>query len=157
MIYLQPFRLSLFLLLTSILFYLYPYGTSGLGQAREIEEHEVISPISPCGNPNTDLTNLTGFFEYRWQATYVDLYDKPMERWIEHHGLENQEIVKVRIFTSPVLPKVAVVGARRFVNYLNGQILVDVHCVVLTEDGRFVRQYNPDELEKILTVPGTDT
>jgi len=32
-----------------------------------------IATIHPCGNPNTDLNNLTGFFKYRWKATYTDL------------------------------------------------------------------------------------
>ncbi|MBH48841.1 MAG: hypothetical protein CME71_11800 [Halobacteriovorax sp.] len=152
MVYSKFFRVSVWLL-TSILFLLYPLQSS-FSQARE---HSTRTSISPCGNPNTQLENLTGFFEYKWKATYFDLGPVQKDNWIKHYGFEDRDIALVRVFQSPAQPTLAVVAARRFQNFLDGKLLVDVFCIILAEKNAPVRSYEPEELEQILLGPGSDT
>ena len=113
--------------------------------------------VNPCGNQQM-LNAITGFFRYKWQASHRDLTPILLDRWLTWHKLDDADppIVTVRVFSSAQQPTVAAVAARRFTNHLNGRVLVDVLCVVPTETGAFVRQYEPDALQKILSEPGSD-
>ena len=62
----------------------------------------------------------------------------------------------IRVFESPHQPLLAIAPARKFQNYLDGQLLVDVNCVVQFNDG-IVIQMKKEELEKALQGPGSDT
>jgi len=112
---------------------------------------------NPCGNQQM-LGSITGYFRARWSASHQDLTPILLDRWLAWHKLDDTDppIVTVRVFSSPHQPTVAAVAARRFTNHLNGRVLVDVLCVVPTERGEFVRQYEPDALQKILAEPGSD-
>jgi len=115
-----------------------------------------IATIHPCGNPNTDLNNLTGFFKYRWKATYTDLTPEEVQKWLAYFNITDSKIVIIRVFESPHQPLLAIAPARKFQNYLDGQLLVDVNCVVQFNDG-IVIQMKKEELEKALQGPGSDT
>ena len=124
--------------------------------ASQENEHEQRQSSSPCGQDKL-LDGLTGFFKYRWQAQFVDLGPGPTQRFLEHNNLSDAEIALVRVFYSPHQRTVAVVTARRFTNYLAGNPLVAVLCIVPALGGGLTWQYGPRELEAIIAVPGHDT
>jgi len=124
--------------------------------ASQENEHEQRQSSSPCGQDKL-LEGITQFFEYRWQAKFVDLGPGPTQRFLEHNSLTDAEIAVVRVFHSRHQPTVAVVTARRFTNYLDGNPIVDVLCIVPAPGGGLTWQYGPRELEAIIAVPGHDT
>lgn len=118
-------------------------------------EHEERGVQSPCGDDKL-LQGLTGFFQYRWKAEFVDLGPGPVSRWVKHHQLSPDQVDVVRVFHSSFQPKVAVATARRWQNHLDGELLVSVLCIMPAPDGALVRAYDPEELESIIAEPGSD-
>lgn len=139
-------------ILISLLAFLYPAHLS-YGQARE---HDTRIAIHPCGNPNTDLTNITEFFEKRWQATYVDLQPMHIAAFVLHYELLRTDIVKIRIFQSTHQPKLGVVLARKFENHLNGKPLVSMYCVIKVNN-QYVVGISPETLADVLKGTDEDT
>ena len=120
--------------------------------------HEQARAIHPCGHSGRQLSNLTRFFVHRWRATYVDLEPILLVRWLEFHDLLDADppIVLARVYSSPHQPLLAVVAAYQFENYLDGQVLVSVHCIAPVNEQHLLRQYEPEALEAILGTPGDD-
>jgi hypothetical protein len=130
------------------------FYTSAL--ARPTDEHIQRQVEHPCGQAGLDFEGLTGFFHYKWKADFRDLNDSAVQVWLRHHGLEHTQITVVRLFKSSVQPTVAVLHGRRFINYLNGQTLVDMLCIVKV-NGSHVMQYEMTRIEEILRSGGEDT
>lgn len=126
---------------------------SSLGQANE---HETRAPIHPCGEPNADLKNLTGFLKYRWTATYVDLEPVFVAQFLSHFDLLDTDISLIRVFKSQHQPKLGIVAAHRFTNYLDGKPLVDLWCVVKLYD-EWVMSISPETLGDIFADAGSET
>ena len=144
------FRKCLIMLAAFAAFFIAVDATAAIAQDGEHEERGV---QSPCGGDKL-LEGLTGYFKYRWKATYVDLGPGPISRWVKYHQLPADQVAVVRVFHSPFQPQVAVATARRWQNHLDGQLLVSVLCIVPTPDGALVRAYEPHELEAIIAEPG---
>lgn len=126
---------------------------SSLGQANE---HETRASIHPCGESNADLTNLTGFLEFRWKATHADLDPVFVAQFLLHFDLLHTDISLIRVFKSQLQPKLGIVAARRFTNYLNDEILVDLWCVVKLYD-EWVMSISPETLGGIFADAGSET
>ena len=124
--------------------------------AAAVDEHIERKALHPCGEAGLDFKGLTGWFQYRWQASFRDLTDRSVDIWLRHHGLEDTDITVVRLFRSRQLPSVAVLHGRRFVNYLDGKPLVDMLCIVRVKDVH-VLEYPMKKIEEILNAGGTDT
>ena len=110
--------------------------------------------IHPCGGAGLELRSITQFFQYRWKAHYRDLNDEEIQEWISYHELDDVGITIVRLFQSPMQPVSALVSAKRFVNYLDGNPLVDLMCVVKL-DGKLAMEYTPKQLQHILEPKGS--
>ena len=117
---------------------------------------EQASIPGPCG-ADQQLADITKYFTWRWAAKHHDMNPALLQRWLKFHELEdrNPPIVLARLFSSVQQETIAVVAAWRFQNFLDGKLLVDVLCVAQTESGSFVRQYQPEALQKILSGPGS--
>ena len=123
------------------------------------EEHKELQKLHPCGDAGLDFNGLTGFFRYRWDATYRDLTDHAVKIWLEYHNLENSEIVVVRLFRSKMQETIGVLHGRRFINYMDRektQPLVNVLCIVKVNNSHVI-QYTMDEIQAILNSGGEDT
>jgi hypothetical protein len=122
---------------------------------KEVEHRD--HALHPCGMPGLDLQGITSYFLHRWKASYVDLKPEFIARYLEHIENTNEDIVLVRVFFSPHQNNVAVITAKRFVNYLDGKPLVDMYCVIKSSDDNIVREYDSRELEDIIREPGIGT
>lgn len=139
-------------ILISLLLFIYPAHNS-FGQARE---HETRASIHPCGNPNGDLAYLTALFQQKWDASYSDLHPMDVASFLKHYNIGSAEIVKIRIFQSKHQPKLGVVLARKFVNYLDGKPLVELYCAV-TVNNKYILGISADHLSEVLKGSDEDT
>ena len=111
--------------------------------------------IHPCGGAGLELRSITAYFQHRWKARYRDLNDGAVKAWAAYHNAEEEDIILVRVFQSYMQPEMAIVSARQFVNYLNGNPLVQLMCVVKLYD-KLTLEYSPDDLQTILESEGSD-
>ena len=108
----------------------------------------------PCESPYLDLSQLTSFFLYKWNARYKDLTDNAVQTWVEYNNAQDMGIILVRIFQSPMQRKMAVVSARK-ANPLNGQEFPTMRCVVKMNN-QIAKTHTPEELQDILSNPDSD-
>lgn len=111
--------------------------------------------LHPCGGVGLELRSITQYFQHRWKSRYRDLDDGAVKEWVAYHNAEDEDIVLVRVFQSYMQPELAVVSAKQFVNYLNGNPLVQLMCIVKLND-RLSLEYSPEKLQSILEGKGSD-
>ena len=135
-------------------------GLAVAAVAQGQEERSIQESAHPCGGQGLMLEGITGYFTYKWRARYADLNPQAVRAWINHHEARELEITLVRVFTSPMQPKMVVVSARKFVNYLNGKPLVEMMCIVKMPTGKttdFIGlEYTEPQLQEILSRYETD-
>ena len=150
-------KICIFLSVACAAFFIARPAAAAAVDAQEYE-HEQLQRVHPCGHSGRQLSNLTQFFFHKWRATYVDLDPILLERWLKFHDLSDADppIVLARVFSSPHQPLLAVVGAYQFENYLDGQVLVQMHCIAPVNERHLLRQYEPEALQTILGTPGDD-
>ena len=93
-----------------------------------------------CGSVQNSLKALRQFFFSRWQARSAELHDLARDAYTSHHGIT---AAHVYIFQSMYFKKLAVVAAEK-----RGE--QQVLCIVKV-DGRYHKDYTPDEIHKILS------
>jgi len=111
----------------------------------------------PCGENGRkfELNSITSYFVQRWQAHWADLKPQAVNAYVKYHNAEKLDISLVRVFRSYLQPDLAVVSARRQVNFLEGRPLVDLMCIVQITD-TFSLKYSTEELEDILNTVRDD-
>ena len=143
------------LFLVILLFLVLPFNFSVAAVAQGQEEHNTQESVHPCGGQGLMLEGITGYFAYKWRARYADLNPQGVRAWINHHNAHKLEITLVRVFTSPMQPKMVVVSARKFVNYLDGKPLVEMMCIVKMPTGKITDfiglEYTNSQLQEILS------
>jgi len=108
----------------------------------------------PCESPYQDLSQLTSFFLYKWNARYKDLTDNAVQTWVEHNNVQDKGIILVRVFQSPMQRKMAVVSARKAGTF-NGQEFPRMLCVVKI-DNQLSKTHTSVELQAILSNTDSD-
>lgn len=126
------------LLLTSFLFFSPLFQSASYAKA-------------PCGTPDTDLANLTKFFSLRWKAIHTDLPAHHRETFLDHYELQGMGIVLIRVFHSQYQQKIAVVAARRLIEYekQENKMISEIHCIVRI-NGSIMITISPRYLKTIL-------
>lgn len=147
-------------ILLSAFLFVVSSGFAMAAVAQGQEERSIQESIHPCGGQGLMLKGITGYFTYKWRAQYADLNPQGVKAWINHHNAHKLEITLVRVFTSPMQPKMVVVSARKFVNYLDGKPLVEMMCLVKMPTGKttdFIGlEYTNSQLQEILSSYETD-
>ena len=107
-----------------------------------------IQQVHPCKFPGRALENITNFFKYKWDARHKDLKESAIRAWVEYHGLEEENVTLVRVFSSRMQKKLAVVSATE-APLFNGQKFPTMYCIVSIKS-QLVKTYTKDELSEIL-------
>ena len=91
-----------------------------------------LAAMSPCGVPDTNLENLTKFFSMRWKAIYADLPAHHVNTFLDHFELNDRGIVLVRVFHSQYQQNIAVVAAKRIIEYdkTDKKMIAETYCIV---------------------------
>ena len=110
--------------------------------------------VSPCES-DPMFERVHSYFVFRWQAQYQDLTPVELSRFLSYEGIATS-VALGRVYRSVSQPKLAVLLARSFTNYLNDSKFVEVLCVIKAQNGDVVRTYHPQELFEILNA-GSDT
>ena len=119
-----------------------------IGSANPNHQSEV-KQGHPCEYPGLDLSQLTSFVLYKWNARYKDLTDNAVQTWVEHNDAQDMGIILVRIFQSQMQRKMAVVSARK-ASPLNGQEFPTMRCVVKINN-QIAKTHTSEELQAILS------
>jgi len=143
------------ILLFTFLFIVSSFGLASAAVAQGQEERDIQKSIHPCGGPGLMLDGITGYFIHKWRARYGDLNSQAVRAWINHHNAHELEITLVRVFRSSAQPRMVVVSARKFINYLNGKPLVEMMCIVKMPTGKITDfiglEYTEPQLQEILS------
>ena len=102
----------------------------------------------PCKFPGRALDHISGFFKYKWDARHRDLKESAIRAWVEYHSLEEENVTLVRVFSSRMQKKLAVVSATE-APLFNGQKFPTMYCIVSIKS-QLVKTYTKDELSEIL-------
>tara|TARA_R100001086_G_scaffold234867_1_gene157348 strand:+ start:139 stop:582 length:444 start_codon:yes stop_codon:yes gene_type:complete len=102
----------------------------------------------PCKFPGRALEHISGFFKYKWDARHRDLKESAIRAWVEYHSLEEENVTLVRVFSSRMQKKLAVVSATE-APLFNGQKFPTMYCIVSIKS-QLVKTYTKDELSEIL-------
>ena len=102
----------------------------------------------PCKFPGRALEHISGFFKYKWDARHRDLKESAIRAWVEYHSLEEENVTLVRVFSSRMQKKLAVVSATE-APLFNGQKFPPMYCIVSIKS-QLVKTYTKDELSEIL-------
>ena len=102
----------------------------------------------PCKFPGRALDHISGFFKYKWDARHRDLKESAIRSWVEYHSLEEENVTLVRVFSSRMQKKLAVVSATE-APLFNGQKFPTMYCIVSIKS-QLVKTYTKDELSEIL-------
>ena len=102
----------------------------------------------PCKFPGRALDHISGFFKYKWDARHRDLKESAIRAWVEYHGLEKENVTLVRVFSSRMQKKLAVVSATE-APLFNGQKFPTMYCIVSIKS-QLVKTYTEEELTDIL-------
>ena len=102
----------------------------------------------PCKFPGRALDHISGFFKYKWDARHRDLKESAIRAWVEYHSLEEENVTLVRVFSSRMQKKRAVVSATE-APLFNGQKFPTMYCIVSIKS-QLVKTYTKDELSEIL-------
>ena len=102
----------------------------------------------PCKFPGRALDHISGFFKYKWDARHRDLKESAIRAWVEYHGLEEENVTLVRVFSSRMQKKLAVVSATE-APLFNGQKFPTMYCIVSIKS-QLVKTYTEEELTDIL-------
>ena len=121
---------------------------------KNIQQHEHSSIPNPCGGTGQEMMtdSITKYFMFRWQAQFQELRPDHLKIYKQHFSL-SEEVVSVRIFTSPKQPTLAALASRLFENYLDEEKtkpLVSLLCIVPASNKILVRQHSKQELHDIL-------
>jgi hypothetical protein len=102
----------------------------------------------PCKFAGRALEHISGFFKYKWDARHRDLKESAIRAWVEYHSLEEENVTLVRVFSSRMQKKLAVVSATE-APLFNGQKFPTMYCIVPIKS-QLVKTYTKDELSEIL-------
>ena len=102
----------------------------------------------PCKFAGRALEHISGFFKYKWDARHRDLKESAIRAWVEYHSLEEENVTLVRVFSSRMQKKLAVVSATE-APLFNGQKFPTMYCIVSIKS-QLVKTYTKDELSEIL-------
>ena len=102
----------------------------------------------PCKFPGRALDHISGFFKYKWDARHRDLKESAIRACVEYHSLEEENVSLVRVFSSRMQKKLAVVSATE-APLFNGQKFPTMYCIVSIKS-QLVKTYTKDELSEIL-------
>jgi hypothetical protein len=117
-------------------------GSSNLKHQSEVQQGH------PCKFPGRALDHISGFFKYKWDARHRDLKESAIRAWVEYHSLEEENVTLVRVFSSRMQKKLAVVSATE-APLFNGQKFPTMYCIVSIKS-QLVKTYTKDELSEIL-------
>jgi hypothetical protein len=117
-------------------------GSSNLKHQSEVQQGH------PCKFPGRALDHISGFFKYKWDARHRDLKESAIRSWVEYHSLEEENVTLVRVFSSRMQKKLAVVSATE-APLFNGQKFPTMYCIVSIKS-QLVKTYTKDELSEIL-------
>ena len=96
-----------------------------------------------CGSVQNSLKALRQFFFSRWQARSAELHDLARDTYIKHHGIEDEGVTHVFIFQSMYFKKLAIVSVK--------QVGPEKVMCLVKIDGRYHKEYTPDEIHAILS------
>tara|TARA_R100000656_G_C3948591_1_gene127986 strand:+ start:977 stop:1420 length:444 start_codon:yes stop_codon:yes gene_type:complete len=99
--------------------------------ARDVynEEHEGEIIYNPCGKDGKQRDTLTSILQYKDKVIYKDLNNEELKEFLIKIEQEYSDIVNVRVFESPEFNSYAIISSYLFQNFLNGKVLVELHCV----------------------------
>ena len=117
-------------------------GSSNVKHQSEVQQGH------PCKFPGRALDHISGFFKYKWDARHRDLKESAIRAWVEYHSLEEENVTLVRVFSSRMQKKLAVVSATE-APLFNGQKFPTMYCIVSIKS-QLVKTYTKDELSEIL-------
>ena len=117
-------------------------GSSNVKHQSEVQQGH------PCKFPGRALDHISGFFKYKWDARHRDLKESAIRSWVEYHSLEEENVTLVRVFSSRMQKKLAVVSATE-APLFNGQKFPTMYCIVSIKS-QLVKPYTKDELSEIL-------
>jgi len=96
-----------------------------------------------CGSVQNSLKALRQFFFSRWRARSAELHDLARDTYIKHHGIEDEGVTHVFIFQSMYFKKLAIVSVK--------QVGPEKVMCLVKIDGRYHKEYTPDEIHAILS------
>ena len=142
-----------------LLFCLWTSSLVAQGVYEEGSDGEV--SYNPCGKNGKQRDGLTGFYQYKFNASYKDLNEEETKYFLRILGMTfndlgsqwNSDIVNVRVFKSSTYDSYAFISSWLFQNFLEGQPLVELYCIKELPDGASALFIKADSIEQFLGKP----
>jgi len=94
-----------------------------------VQEHERVLRNTPCGENGEQRDSLIGFYQHEYNAIYKELNKEEIDIFLKRVNQEDSDIVNVRVLQSPFHDSYAIISSYLFQNFLDGNLLVELHCV----------------------------
>ena len=93
-----------------------------------VQEHERGLRNTSCGENGEQRDSLIGFYQHEFNAIYKELNKEEINIFLKRINQEDSDIVNVRVLSSPLHDSYAIISSYLFQNFLDGNLLVELHC-----------------------------